>query len=97
MSNIVRPSDDETFLILICHIESIVSGHPIAPVSHNPLDKEPLTRNHLLLLRKELSFPLGNVTQRDVHEERWRKVQHLANEFWLRWTKEHLQSLQQRT
>jgi len=28
--------------------------------------------------------------------KRWRQVQHLANEFWTRWKKEYLQSLQVR-
>ena len=92
-----QPCDDESLTTLMCHVESIVNGRPITTVSDDPMDKEPLTPNHLLLMRGELCLPADMVTQRDVYRKRWRKVQHLANEFWSRWTKEYLQSLQMRS
>jgi hypothetical protein len=81
----------------MCHIESIVNGRPITAVSDDPKDREPLTPNHLLLLRGEICLPLDVLTQRDLYKKRWRKVQYLADQFWLRWSKEYLQSLQQRS
>jgi membrane-associated protease RseP (regulator of RpoE activity) len=41
-------------------------------------------------------MPMDVMTQRDMFRKKWRCVQHLANEFWLRWKKEYLQSLQSR-
>lgn len=41
--------------------------------------------------------PPGNFQDADKYSRRrWRRVQHLANEFWCRWKKEFLQSLQLR-
>ena len=85
-----QPCDDESLTTLMCHVESIVNGRPITTVSDDPTDKEPLTPNHLLLMRGELCLSADMVTQRNVYRKRWRKVQHLANEFWSRWTKEYL-------
>ena len=99
MYSIIReqPCDDESLTTLMCHVELIVNGRPITTESDDPMDKEPLTPNHLLLMRGELCLPADMVTQRDVYRKRWRKVQHLANEFWSRWNKEYLKSLQMRS
>ncbi|PIK47691.1 hypothetical protein BSL78_15433, partial [Apostichopus japonicus] len=41
--------------------------------------------------------PLGEFVKQDIYtKKRWRQVQFLANEFWTRWRKEYLQSLQTR-
>ena len=46
---------------------------------------------------KVLMPPPGVFQRADLYSrERWRRVQHLANEFWNRWKKEFLQTLQTR-
>ena len=41
--------------------------------------------------------PPGDFKRADLYSrKRWRRVQHLANEFWNRWKKDFLQSLQER-
>ena len=41
--------------------------------------------------------PHGNFNKPDLYsKKRWRRVQHIAEEFWNRWRKEFLQSLQER-
>ena len=41
--------------------------------------------------------PSGEFQREDMYiRHRWRRVQHLANEFWSRWRKEYLQNLQAR-
>ena len=42
--------------------------------------------------------PPGDFSRPDLCcRKRWHGVQHIANEFWSRWTKDYLQSLQSRT
>ena len=41
--------------------------------------------------------PPGKFMRPDLYcRRRWRRVQHIANEFWSHWRKEYLQSLQER-
>ena len=57
---------------------------------------EPLTPNHLLLLRSG-DHTVGKFATTDNYvRKRWRQVQHLADNFWLRWKREYLQTLQTR-
>ncbi len=58
---------------------------------------EPLTPNHLLLMKSSqnpspVAFDAGATFVR----RRWKQVQYLANVFWRRWSKEYLMQLQQR-
>lgn len=47
---------------------------------------------------KILLPPPGVFQPEDTYlKKRWRRVQHLANEFWVRWKKEFLQTLQERS
>ena len=49
--------DDESLQTLMCEAESIINGRPLTAISDDPKDLEPLTANHLLLLRQEASLP----------------------------------------
>ena len=47
---------------------------------------------------KVISAPPGHFEKSDLYSRRyWRRIQHLANEFWQRWQKEYLSNLQKRT
>ena len=84
---------------LLCKVEAIVNDRPLTVDSLNdPLSLNPLTPNHLLTMKAKVVLPPPGVIQSaDKHcRKRWRLVQHLANEFWTRWKKEYLPSLQQR-
>ena len=90
-------TDDESLATLMCEVESILNGRPITTISSDPRDQEPLTPNHLLLLRSEPSMPPGLFRKEDLlSRRRWRQVQYLADIFWKRWTKEYLPLLQSR-
>ena len=58
----------------------------------------PLSPNHLLTLKPKLLLPPPGRFQRlDLYvRQRWRRVQHLSNEFWLKWRKQLLHQLQHR-
>ena len=59
---------------------------------------ELLTLNHLLTMKPNPVLPPPGEFQRaDMYcHKRWRRVQYLANKFWLRWHEEYLQMLQVR-
>ena len=70
------------------------NSRPLTPVV---LDHEvgvPLSSNDLLLLRAE-DHSIGVFNYRDNYvRRRWRQIQYFADQFWLRWRKEYLQTLQ---
>ena len=91
--------DDESLSTLMSEAEAIVNSC-LLTVNQlaDPDSSSPLTPNHLLTMKsKVILAPPGAFQPADVYcRKRWRRVQHLANEFWTRWKKEFLLSLQQR-
>ena len=73
------------------HVESILNSCPLTVFSDDPRDPEPLTPNHLLLLKSDSPMPPG-VFQRDdlFSRRRWRQIQYLTDTFWKRWVSEYL-------
>lgn len=63
------------------------------PISDDPDDFEPLTQNHMIL--DEVVNPKTNKT--DPYTQRWRHVQYIPDQFWRRWIKGYLPSLQMRS
>ena len=57
----------------------------------------PLSPANLLTMKSKVILPpTGCFSSADIYgRKRWRRVQHMANEFWLRWCKEFLQALQE--
>ena len=89
----------ESLRTLMYQAEAIINSRPLTVDSLNdPLTLNPLTPNHLLTMKTKVVLPPPGVFQSaDKYcRKRWRRVQHLANEFWIRWKKEYLLSLQQR-
>ena len=76
--------DDESLRTFLCETMAIVNCRPLTvDVLNDHLTAEPLTPNHFQ--RPDLYC-----------RKRWRRVQYLANEFWTRWKKGFLQTLQAR-
>ena len=91
--------DDESLRTLMCEVEAIINSRPLTvDLLADPSSPNPLTPNHLLTLKtKVVLLPPGVFPSADKFcRKRWRRVQHLANEFWSRWRKDYLLGLQQR-
>ena len=87
---------DEMLRTLMSEVEGILNGRPLTPISSYPKDLDPLTPNHLLLLRANPNLPPGGTKEEMNSNRRWRQVQYMADIFWRRWLKECLPILQGR-
>lgn len=89
--------DDNGFHTVMCEVEAILNDCPITKLSDNPNGPEPLTRDHLLLLKGKPALPPGLFKSSDMYvKRRWRQVQYISDLFWKRWTGEYLPLLQER-
>jgi hypothetical protein len=89
--------NDEALYTLITEVEKILNDRPITQVSVDPKDPQPLTPNKILLMRSNTCFPPGTFDKNDNYCKRWwRQVHYLANDFWRRWVREYLPTLQVR-
>ena len=91
--------DDELLLMLMAEVSSIVNNRPITAVSADTDNPVPLSPSMLLTMKqKPLLSPPGVFVREDLYtRKRWRRVQYLAEQFWLRSKREFLQNLQSRT
>ena len=91
--------DGESLRTFMVEAEATVNCRPLTVNSMNSWQSlEPLTPNHLLTMKSKVVMPPpGDFQRADLYlRKRWRRAQHLANEFWSRWKREFLQSLQSR-
>ncbi|KAL7857336.1 hypothetical protein SRHO_G00162350 [Serrasalmus rhombeus] len=74
-------------------VMAIINSRPLtAHLLNDPMGPQPLSPNHILTMKSSIILPPpGKFEREDLYlRKRWRKVQHLANEFWSRWRKEYL-------
>lgn len=89
--------DDEGLNTLMCEIEYMINDRPIIKNTDHHSDLEPLTPNHLLLMKRKPNLPQGVFNKDDIYRRRrWRQVLYMANLFWRRWVREYLTLLQER-
>lgn len=88
----------ELLVTLLAEVSAIVNARPIATVPSDVEDPQPLSPSMLLTLKsRPLLPPPGNFVPQDLYaRRRWRRVQYLVDQFWVRWRREYLQSLQRR-
>lgn len=87
---------DASLRTLFYEAMAIVNSRPLSAVGINdPRLLEPLTPNHLLLMKPKVAVPPpGNFVKEDLYAtRRWRRVQYLTEQFWSRWRKEYLLNL----
>ena len=92
--------NDESFRTVLTEVECVVNSRPLTVDNLNdPCSLKPLTPNNLLTLKSKVVHPPpGTFSPADVYSRKhWRRTQHIVNEFWVRWRKEFLNNLQERS
>lgn len=92
-------SRDE-FSTYLAEASAIVNNTPLCDVSLRHDDPSPLSPADLLTLKGNPNPPpLGQFAMADIEQygkTRWKRIQHLAEEFWTRWRREYTTTLQER-
>jgi len=90
--------NDESFRTFLAEAECIVNSRPLTVDNLNDPTSLPICPMNILTGKTRVVLPPPGTFQRaDVYcRKRWRQVQHLANEFWNRWRKEFITTLQPR-
>lgn len=89
----------DTLSTLFHEVAAIINNRPLCVAQlEDSTACEPLTPNHLLTLKPEPIFPPpGDFQREDLYSrKRWRRVQYLVEQFWNRWKREYLPTLQPR-
>ena len=86
----------ELLVTLMAEVVAIVNARPISALPSDTDDPQPLSPAMLLTMKtRPAGPPPGQFRRTDIYACRpWRRVQFLAEQFWTRWRREYLQSLQ---
>ncbi|KAL7852950.1 hypothetical protein SRHO_G00187350 [Serrasalmus rhombeus] len=89
--------DDKYLYTVMCEVEAVINSRPLTKSSDDVDDLEPVTPNHLLLLKGKPALPPGIFQKEDLYcRQRWRQMQYISNIFCKRWSREYLPLLQER-
>ena len=91
-------SRDE-FSTLLQEAASIVNHTPLSEVPCDPTEPFPVSPALLMNLRESASAPNEEFTEKDLlayGQKRWRRVQFLSEQFYIRWKQEYIQQQQHR-
>jgi hypothetical protein len=87
----------DVLVTLMAEASAIINARPIVPVSCDPENPEVLSPSMLLTSKAVChSSDFGNLSVKDLYGAQWKRVQFLANEFWFKWRREYLHTLQGR-
>ena len=90
--------NDEALSTLMSEVEAILNSQPLTVELLNDGNTiAPISPSNLLCMKSKVIMPPpGEFERPDIYSrKRWRRVQHVAEEFWTRWRKEFLVTLQQ--
>ena len=88
--------DEESLRTFIVEVEWILNNRPLTSVSDHPSDLAALTPTSVLTGSTDPSLPPDTFMKADGYKRSWRAVQWMAEQFWTRWRKEYMLSLQKR-
>ncbi|XP_071653643.1 uncharacterized protein [Temnothorax longispinosus] len=87
----------EEFTTVLTQIESVLNSRPLCPLSTDLLDLEVLSPGHFLTMEPLVAVLSPDLTPLATSRlGRWQLVQRMHQDFWKRWHKEYLHTLQQR-
>ncbi|XP_063623858.1 uncharacterized protein LOC134795856 [Cydia splendana] len=87
----------EEFSTILTQVEALLNSRPLTPLSTDPNDLTALTPGHFLTTE-----PLSVVPEEDLSDvrvsplQRWKLLQKMHQDFWNKWSKEYMHTLQQR-
>ena len=84
---------EETLSTCFVEIERILNNRPLVPCVADDNGRSTLSPNSLLLMKENVGIQEG-VSMKENYVRRWRQVNHFANNFWRRWMKEYIPTLQ---
>ena len=88
----------EEFYTVLTLIENTLNSRPLTPQSSDIDDINALTPSHFLLLEPVSLLPLPDMTNRPLNRlSRYQLLQRMHQDFWRRWHREYLHTLQQRS
>lgn len=88
----------EEFNTLIIQIESLLNSRPLCPLSSDPNDYNVLTPGHFLTLQPLTCLPDPDLGSLKINRlDRYQLLLRLHRDFWARWHKEYLHTLQQKS
>ena len=94
-----RSLNNESLRTLLAETEAILNSRPLTVDSLSDVQSEqPLCPSNILTMKSKVVLPPpGQFVKADEFSRRsWRRIQHNANEFWVRWHRKFLWSLQTR-
>ena len=97
LNNHGKSLDTESLQTLMVQCEAILNSRPLTVDTISDVNNPaPLAPAHILTMKSKVILPPPGVFERpDIFSKRrWRRVQHIADEFWARWKKEFLCQLQ---
>ena len=89
--------DDESLRTFLCEAAAIINNRPLTVDNLSDVNSLlPLSPNYILLMKPKVILPpKGTLLSDDLYcKMRWRRVQYLVNQFWLRWRKDFQNNLQ---
>lgn len=87
----------DVLVTVMAEVSAIINSRPIVPVSYDCEVPEVLSPSTILTHKFQGdTVPTGDLDIKSLYKDQWKRVKHLADEFWLRWRREYLQSLQKR-
>ena len=91
-----RSLNDESLRTLLAETETILNSRPLTVDTLGDIQSEQrLCPSNIMTVKSKIVLPPpGQFVKADeFSRRRWRCIQHIANEFWVRWRKEFLWSL----
>lgn len=95
----VKHLTHEVLITFMAEVVSIMNSRPLIPVSSDPDHPMPLTPATLLTMKSTQTvqcFQFDSFNPKDLYKKQWRYIQYLADQFWARWKKKYLSTLQHR-
>ncbi|XP_061155339.1 uncharacterized protein LOC133168099 [Syngnathus typhle] len=86
----------EVLCTFMAEATAIINSRPLVSISSDPDAPQILTPAMLLTNKQSILPPAGKFTDKDLFKQQWCQVQRLADQFWSRWRREYLHTLQVR-